>query len=96
MKMIIAGLQVDLMYLHQKMIRIYADTVQTFGGQYIYIYIYIIKMFSGNFIQMKGIRRQKASSHTNSLLLIQNCMLQRLYSINIYSLQNMVFGNHFK
>lgn len=30
-------------------------------------------------------------AHTKLLLLIQNCMLQRLYSINIYSLQkNMV------
>ncbi len=95
MKMIIAGLQVDLMYLHQKIIRIYADIVQNFGGQCVYIYIYN-SFFSANFILMKGIRRQKASSHTNSLLLIQNCMLQRLYSINIYSLQNMVFGNHFK
>ncbi len=47
MKMIIAGLQVDLMYLHQKRIRIYADIVQNFGRQCvcIYIYIYIIHFF---------------------------------------------------
>lgn len=45
---------------------------------------------------MKSRRRQKASSHTNSLLLIQNCMLQRLYSINIYSLQKHGFWEPFQ
>ena len=38
-----------------------------------------------------GIKGRRRCAHTKLLLLIQNCMLQRLYSINIYSLQkNMV------
>lgn len=41
----------------------------------------------GNF----KIKERRRCAHTKLLLLIQNCMLQRLYSINIYSLQkNMV------
>lgn len=37
------------------------------------------------------IKGRQRCAHTKLLLLIQNCMLQRLYSINIYSLQkNMV------
>lgn len=53
-------------------------------------------VITAKFIQMKGRRRQKASSHTNSFLLIQNCMLQRLYSINIYSLQKHGFWEPFQ
>lgn len=35
-------------------------------------------------------------AHTKLLLLIQNCMLQRLYSINIYSLQKNMVVEPFK
>lgn len=56
----------------------------------------MVMVIIATFIQMKSRRRQKASSHTNSFLLIQNCMLQRLYSINIYSLQKHGFWEPFQ